>query len=432
MQPAEEHPRVHQRTTLANGLRIVSEAMPHTRSVSVSIYIAAGSRYETRADAGMSHVLEHMLFKGTKHWPTAQAISEAIDGVGGVLNGATDRELTVYYIKAAAPHFELAAGVLLDMVRRPLFEPAELEKERLVIVEELRSVADSPQQQAEVLLDETVFPDQPLGWDVAGFESTVLAIPRETLLAYLAHQYVPNNIVISVAGNVPHDEVVAFFEREAGDWQRGDPVGWSAAKPATGGPRLALLTKRTEQAHLTLSLPGVCSTHPDRYAIDLLSAILGEGMSSRLFMELRERRGLCYDVHTYASKYLDTGTFTVYAGVDPKKAPEALDAILKELARTRDGIPEDELHRAKELSKGRTLLRMEDTRNVSSWIGVQELLFGRVRTADEVVEDVEKVTTDDLLRVARQLLDSDQLAVAIVGPYRSDARFRKLLPKTGW
>ena len=425
-------PRVHQRTTLPNGLRIVSETMPHTRSVSVSIYIAAGSRYEQRPDAGMSHMLEHMLFKGTERWPTAQAISEAIDGVGGVLNGATDRELTVYYIKAAAPHFPLAAGILLDMVRRPLMDAAELDKERLVIVEELRSVADSPQQQAEVLLDEHVFPDQPLGWDVAGFESTVMSVPRETLLAYLSRQYVPNNLVVSVAGNVPHEEVVAFFTREAGDWQRGEPVAWSPAAPATGGPRAALLPKKTEQAHLTLALPGVCSTHPDRHALDLLSAILGEGMSSRLFMELRERRGLCYDVHTYTAKYLDTGTFNVYAGVDPKKALEALSAIVEELGKLRAGVPEDELRRAKELTKGRMLLRMEDTRNVSSWIGVQELLFGRIRTADEIVEEVERVSPDDLARVIDLILDPGRLTAAVVGPYRSDRRFRALLPTGTW
>src|SRR5579875_3329626 len=376
--------------------------------------------------------LEHMLFKGSARWPSAQAISEAIDGVGGVLNGATDRELTVYYVKVAASHLVLATELLIDMVRRPLLDAAELEKERLVIVEELRSVADSPQQQVEVLLDETVFPDQPLGWDVAGFEETVLSISREALLDYLGHQYVPNNVVVSVAGNATHDQVVELVARATEDWEPGTPLCWQPAAPAEGGPHLALLGRRTEQAHLSLALPGTCSTHPDRFALDLLSAMLGEGMSSRLFMELRERRGLCYDVHTYTSKYLDTGTFNIYAGVDPRKAREALRAILDELARVRDGIPDEELCRARELTRGRLLLRMEDTRSVSSWNGVQEALFREVRTPDDIITAIEHVTPTDLMRVARWMLQPSRLVAAIVGPYRGAGRFERLLPRGTW
>lgn len=418
---------MHERTTLSNGLRVVTETMPHTRSVSISIYVGAGSRYETRPQAGMSHFVEHMLFKGSQRRPTAQLISEAVDGVGGLLNGGTDRELTVYYVKVARPHFELAADILVDMLRRPLFEPEEVEKERSVILEELRSVADSPAQQVEVLLDETMFPDQPLGWDVAGFEATVLSIGRDEMLGYLQRQYAPNNIVVSVAGCVSHEEVVDLLQRELGDWQPDEPAPWFPAVNGAAGPRLALKTKRTEQAHLSIALHGYASNHPDRYALDLLSVVLGEGMSSRLFIELREKRGLCYDVHTYTSKYLDTGTFNVYAGVDPKKAADALSAILAELGRAREGIPEAEIRKAKELVKGRTLLRMEDTRNVSGWIGTQEMLFGHVRTADEVVADVERVTTADVQRVTQDILTNDGLTAAIVGPYRSDRRFAALL-----
>lgn len=412
---------------LANGLRILSETMPHTRSVSVSIYVGAGSRYETREQAGLSHFVEHLLFKGTAKRPTAREISEAVDGVGGLLNGGTDRELTVYYVKVARPHFELAVDILLDMLRRPLFEPQEFEKERSVILEELRSVADSPPQQAEVLLDEIMFPDQPLGWDVAGFESTVMGIGRDEALRYLHHQYVPNNIVISVAGNITHDEVVDLIEREIGDWESGEPTSWFPATGCQQETRLALKTKQTEQAHLSMALRGYSSRHPDRYAVDLFSILVGEGMSSRLFQELREKRSLCYDVHSYTSKYLDTGSFNVYAGVDTKKAPEAVGAILEELTRTRDGFPDAELEKAKELTKGRTLLRMEDTRNVSGWLGMQELLFGEVRTVEDVIEDVDKVTTADLQRIADDVLRDDRLSVAIVGPYRSEKRFRPLL-----
>ena len=418
---------MHERTTLPNGLRVVSETMPHTRSVSISIYVGAGSRYETRPQAGMSHFVEHMLFKGSARRPTAQLISEAVDGVGGLLNGGTDRELTVYYVKVARPHFELAADILVDMVRHPLFEPEELEKERSVIIEELRSVADSPAQQVEVLLDEIVFPDQPLGWDVAGFESTVQTISREAMLTYLRRQYAPNNVVIGVAGCVSHVEVVDLMQRLLGDWAPDEPAAWFPAVDGQTAPRSALKTRRTEQAHISLALRGFSSVHPDRYALDLLSVVLGEGMSSRLFMELRERRSLCYDVHTYTSKYLDTGTFNLYAGVDPKKAVDAVQAILVELVRARDGIPDAELQKAKELVKGRTLLRMEDTRNVSGWIGTQEILFGKIRTADEVVAEIERVTPDQVARVATEVIQTERLSLAVVGPYRSDRRFASLL-----
>lgn len=418
---------MHQRTTLANGLRILTAPMPHTRSVSLSIYVAAGSRFEEREQAGISHFVEHMLFKGTERRRTARDISEAVDSVGGLLNGGTDRELTVYYVKVARPHFELAADILMDMMRRPLFEPDEVEKERSVILEELRSVADSPGQQVEVLLDELVFPDQPLGWDVAGFESTVMGVEKDAVVDYFRRQYVPNNTVISVAGNITHDEVVELVERELGSWKAGEPGSWFPAVGCQEGPRLALKYKRTEQAHVSMAVRGYSSRHPDRYAVDLYSIIVGEGMSSRLFQELRESRSLCYDVHSYTSKYLDTGTFNVYAGVDPKKANDAIRATIDELVKTRDGIPEVELTKAKELTKGRTFLRMEDTRNVSGWIGMQELLFGDVRTVDEVIADVERVTTDDLRRIADEMLRGEQLSLALVGPYRSERRFASLL-----
>jgi len=414
---------VLERTTLSNGLRILSETMPHTRSVSISVYVGAGSRYETRDHAGLSHFVEHMLFKGSSRRPTAQAISEAVDGVGGIINGGTDRELTVYYVKVARPHFELAADILLDMLRRPLFDAEEMEKERGVILEELRSVADSPAQQVEVLLDEISFPDQPLGWDVAGFESTVVGMSRDEALGYLRRQYVPNNIVVSVAGNITHAEVVGLVARELQDWSSGEPASWFPAQDGQQQVSVALKSKRTEQAHISLALRAYSSRHPDRYAIDLLSILVGEGMSSRLFLELREKRSLCYDVHSYTSKYLDTGTFNVYAGVDTKKAVDAVEAILEQLALTRDGFSDAELVKARELTRGRMLLRMEDTRNVSGWNGLQELLYSEVRTVEDVLADIEKVAADDLKRVANQVMQGRGLNLAIVGPYRSDRRF---------
>ena len=418
---------MHFATTLSNGLRVLTSPMPHTRSVAISFYIGAGSRYETRDVAGLSHFVEHMVFKGSQRRPSAKAISEAVDRVGGLLNGGTDRELTVYYVKVAKPHFDLAFDILVDMLRRPIMDRSEMEKERKVIIEELNSIGDSPSQEVDVLLDGLMWPDQPLGWDVAGSVESVGALPADAIDAYLTAQYVPNNMVVSVAGAVEHDEVVALAERLMGDWDKGAAATWHPVQAAPAGMKLALKYKRTEQAHITLATPAYATLDPRRYAADLLSVVLGEGMSSRLFIELREERSLCYDVHSYTSHYLDTGAFAVYTGVDPARATDAVSAVLEQLALTRDGIPEDELHKAKELTKGRLLLRMEDTRSVSGWLGSQEMLVGHVKSVDEVVEAYDAVTTVDVQQVANELFGTDNLSMAIVGPYRGERRFRSLL-----
>lgn len=416
-----------QRSTLDNGLRVVTGPMPGTRSVAVSIYVGAGNRYETPGESGISHMLEHLLFKGTEKRPTAPEISEMVESVGGVLNAATDRELTVYYAKVARPHFDRAADVLLDMARFPLIAPEEMEKERKVVIEELASAEDSPAQLVDLLLDATMWPDQPLGRDVGGSEASVTALTREATVDYLRRQYVPNNIVVSVAGAIEHDEVVAFCDSVLGSWASGIPSVWIPAVDGQQAPRVAVQYKQSEQAHIEIAVHGCSSQHPDRFALDLISVILGEGMSSRLFVELREKRALCYDVHSFASHYLDAGSFSVYAGVDPKKAVEATQALIAELARLRDdGVTEDELYKAKELSKGRLLLRMEDTRAVSGWLGGQEILNGAIKTPDEVVALVDAVTMDDMNRVGRETLVGEKLTLAVVGPFKSDKRFAKL------
>ncbi|GIW11386.1 MAG: peptidase M16 [Dehalococcoidia bacterium] len=419
---------MYQKSVLPNGLRVITAPMPHTRSATVAIFVGAGSRYEPDEVAGISHFIEHMLFKGTERRPTPREVSEEIEAVGGLLNAATDRELTVYWAKTPRPAFERTFDCLADMVRHSRFDPAEIEKERGVIIEELNMVHDSPQQLVDQLIDEVVWPDQPLGRDIAGTRETVAAITREQQLAYLERQYRPNNTVVSVAGNIEHAETVELATRLFGDWLPCEPAPMYPARDGQSAPRLRLLTRRTEQAHLSLAVRALDAHHPDRYALDLLNVILGEGMSSRLFQEIRENQGLAYDVHSYVSRFQDTGALTVYAGVDPQRIEAALEAVLAELRRfTREPVSERELAKAKDLVKGRLLLRLEDTRAVATSYGNQELLFGEILTADDLVHRIDQVTPDDIQRVATTIFRDERLNLAVVGNYRREERFRSLL-----
>ena len=417
----------YQKSVLGNGLRVLTAAMPHTRSVTISIYVRVGSRYEEPAEAGVSHFLEHLLFKGTERRPTAQEISEIIERVGGVLNAGTDRELTVYWCKVARDHLGLGIDLLADMLRHSRFDPEEIDKERRVVLEELASVQDAPPQWVDVLLDQVMWPGQPMGWDVAGTRESVAGFTRDMARDYWLRHYSPGATVVSVAGDVEHERVVAAVDAALGEWAPMVAPSWQPVIDGQEKPCLRLEHRRTEQAHLSLAVRGLSSVDPDRFALDLLNVILGEGMSSRLFVAVRERQGLAYDVHSYVSHYLDTGTVGVYAGVDPKRASSALGSIMEQLVRIRDGVEEEELTKAKEFSKGRMFLRLEDTRNVSGWMGAQESLLDEIKTVDEVAAAIDAVQADDLTRVARRLFVTDKLNLALVGPLRGEGRFLSLL-----
>lgn len=418
---------MYTRTTLANGLRVVTAAMPHTRSATVSFYVGAGSRYEIDEEAGLSHFLEHMLFKGASRRPTAREVSEAIESVGGSHNAATDREATIYYAKV--PHTAAAEtiDVLSDMVRAPIMDAAELEKERYVILEELAGVEDSPGELAGILCDETLWPGQPIGRNIGGTPESVKALPLDAVNRYMRAQYVPGNIVLAVAGNIEHDAIVAEAERWLGDWTARAPGEWVGAHARNGDGRLAIRSKETEQAHICLAYPAVSLHHPDRYAVDLLSALLGEGMSSRLFLELREERALVYDIHTYPSEFRDTGSFTVYAGCDPENARTTTEVTVEEIGKLLTSLDTPEFAKAKSMARGRMQLRMEDTRSVAGWIGSQELLLGNVMTVDDVVERIDAVTIDDVLRVGREILNPARAVIAAVGPFEGDKDFTGII-----
>lgn len=407
--------------TLPNGLRLIVTPVPHAHSVSISIYVAAGARYEQLEDAGLSHFVEHMVFKGTERRPRPQDIAIEIDALGGSINAATERELTVYYAKVVPEHTGRAVDILIDMLRYSLYRDAEIERERQVILEELAAVEDSPDEQAGILLDGLLWPGQAHGRDIAGSPATVSAISRERLLRYYHEQYVAGAAVISIAGAVDPDTIEALVRDRVEGWPAGEPGTWLRASEEPRGARVGLLAKETEQAHLALGLRALSSTDPDRYPLALLSIILGEGMSSRLFMRLREELGLCYDIHCYPSHLRDAGAFSIYAGVDPQHTVRAIHEIGAELKRARQPVSAEELERAQGLARSRILLRMEDTRAVSGWYGARAILDLPLESPATVIAGYEQATIADLERVAGQLLTTDRLHLAVVGPIESPA-----------
>ena len=418
---------MHQKTTLDNGLRLITTTMPHTHSVSICFFMGVGSRYETEAQAGISHFIEHLCFKGTPKRATAKDIAVAIEGVGGILNGGTDKELTVYWTKVARPHFAMALDVLVDMLLHSKFDPVDIERERQVIIEEIHMTKDSPSQQVNMLVDELLWPGHPLGRDIAGSKESMSAITREMMLDYLGSQYLPENTVVAIAGNIQHKEAVTAVSQVVADWTgRRDRPGYLPYKEQPN-PRLLVEKRDTEQAHLCLALPGLSFFHPKRFILDLLNVVLGEGMSSRLFTEIRDKLGLAYSIDSYVDRSLDSGAVTIYAGVEPKTLPVVVKAILEQLAQLKEPVPESELSKAKELTKGRLLLRMEDTRSVVSWMGGQEILTERILTVDQVVDIIDAVTVDELTVLAQELLVGDRLRLAVVGPVAEDEPLAELL-----
>ena len=419
---------MHQRATLANGVRILTSRMAHVRSVSIIFFFGVGSRFESAQTSGVSHFIEHMLFKGSANFPTAQIISESVEGVGGILDAETGKEMTVYSAKIASHHFDLAMNLLTDMVRRPRFDPAEIEKERRVIIEELNMYRDSPQDWVSVLGEEAFWPGLSLGREVAGTRETVESLSRETMCAYMASHYAPSNLVVAVVGDAAHDDVVASVDRLLGDWTAGEASRWEPCEPPRQATRVRLETRRTAQTNLCLYTLGLSRTDPDYYALALLNAIFGDGMSSRLFLNVREHKGLAYDVSSSPAHYHDTGAFIVYAGVEPRQTLAALQAILVEMARMRDEpVNDGELARAKEYTKGRLALGLEDTHSVAWWLGGNEAMLGEVRELDDVLARIDAVSREDIQRVAQRLFVDEWLRLAIIGPNRGVVRIERAL-----
>lgn len=422
-----------ERTVLDNGLRVLVSPMPHTHSVSVGVFIGTGSRFEDDAIGGASHFIEHMLFKGTKRRPTAQDLATTIEGIGGVFNAGTGREMTNYWVKVAAPHFKTAVDVLTDMLRDSLFLDEEIQREKRVISEEIKMSQDTPEDLVQLVSNALQWPDNPLGRDVAGTVESVNSLKRDDLLQHLTGHYGPDNTVVSVAGAIDVSEVMETVGAYLGDWHGNVQQDYRPFQDAQTAPRVSVVYRPIQQMNLCLSVPSLPRDHPERFVLRLLNTILGEGMSSRLFQEIREKRGLAYQVESYIEAFYETGVMGVYAGVDPQHADQAIQAIIGEWNRMQEkASTEEELVKAREFVKGRLLLRMEDTFAVAAWNGQQELLQPEVLSVEEVIEALDAVTPAQIQSLAQRLFLPSKMNLAIVGPFGSPEnpevdRFRNLL-----
>ena len=405
-------------TTLDNGLRICVTPLAHSQAAALALWVGVGSRAEARETLGLSHYLEHMLFKGTEARPTAVEISSAIEGAGGSLNAFTTKEATSYWNRVPFDRLDLAMDILTDSLRYSLLSEEEIERERTVIQQEIRRGLDEPAQRADQLLDEAVYGDQPLGWDIAGDLESVAAVRRSHLIDHIAAWYQPANMVLAIAGNVDPEEAIGLATEAWSDAPNTPLPKRDRAHDGMSPQRTRVETREIEQCNLTLGLRTFARDDPDRYALTLMNNVLGAGMSSRLFLEVRERRGLAYAVGSHLARHADTGHLVVGAGVTQEHVLEATDVILAEVERmAREPVQAEELEKAREHAIGAYRLSLETATSHAFRTGDDLLHEGRIRTIDEIVAALRGVNADDILRVAQRVITPGNLASAVVGPY---------------
>jgi predicted Zn-dependent peptidase len=414
---------MYQRKTLPNGLRIICETIPHVHSVSLGVWVAVGSRFEDPYYNGISHFVEHMFFKGTKKRTTKQ-IAETIDAVGGQLNAFTTKEYTCFYAKVLNQHFQLGIDLLADMVTNSVFAPVEIEKEKQVILEEVKSFEDSPDELIHDLFVSAVLKGHPLGWTILGSPQTIERIDRKAILSFLKQHYTPDNIVFAVAGNIEIEQIVAEVEKLFSSL-KGTKEQTMPPIPALE-PEFIVKTKETEQVHLCVGTRGISRKDVFKYPVFLLDSILGGSASSRLFQQLREERGLVYATGSNHSAYKDTGVFSIYAGTSMKNFEQVVALIQEEIRKLKlKPVKEQELSRAKEQLKGNLLLSLESTSNRMSRLAKAELFNDQLLTPEESVAKIEAVTNEEILQITRRLFDGDKLVTAAIGPFQPGVKFPK-------
>jgi predicted Zn-dependent peptidase len=418
---------VFQRDTLSNGLRLLRADMPQVQSVTCMIMLAAGSRYETRDTNGIAHFAEHMFFKGTERRPTAREIGMEVDSLGGEFNAFTSKEYTGYYVRCAADYGDRALDVLVDMLRNSKFDPEEIEREKGVIVEEMNMYYDTPRDFIGGVYDQLLYGDQPLGWDVIGRKETIRGATQQTFFDYVNRWYKPERMVVGVGGHLGGHELETI-ERLLGDLE---PQSTGAPDPtaATGnGSQVKIHHKDSDQAHLILGVRSYPLVHPDRWALQLLSTVLGTGMSSRLFTEVRERRGLAYYVYAHNQSYTDAGSLFSQAGVDINRSEEAVETIVREFRRiAEEPVPDEELEKARALAKGRFVLRLENPQGMIVFGLGREVLNDPVLEPDEVLAGLDAITAEDMQRVAQDVIAANGLNLALIGPFEDEKPFQELL-----
>lgn len=413
-------------STLKNGLTVITINLPYLDSVTTMVAIGAGSRYETKQNNGISHFLEHMAFKGTTKYPSAEIIANLVDGIGAVNNAGTDKEYTFYWIKSAARHIQLASDMLSSMVTDQLLSEKEIEKEKGVIVEELRMYKDNPARYVWDLYENLQFGNQPLGWDIGGEEKIVKSFKRADFVNYINSTYSVSNMALIYVGKLPGNiqEIAGEYFAKLSARSKKSFTPFKAMKQKS--PKIDIFYKKTDQANLVLGVEGFDRQSENRYAARILGIILGEGMSSRLFNEIREKRGLAYHVSAGHHSYLDTGMFATYAGLKLEKVEEGLEVIQAELMRTAaEKVTAEELKKAKEMERGRIALRSESTNFLAEYFGVNFILDRKLQTFEEYLQKIDRVSAEEVLTVAKELFKKEKFNLQIIGPFKNAAKFEK-------
>lgn len=418
-----------EKLTLDNGLRVILAPMAGLKSATAIVLCGAGSRYETKKTTGLSHFLEHMFFKGTKKRPTAMDVASEIDAMGGINNAFTSKEYTGYFIKASAAHIEHILEIISDMLHNSLFKNEEFERERNVILQEIHMRHDDPKIKVLDLIEEVVLGrDQPLGWDTAGTSTVIKAQSRQQMIDYIGERYFPNNMVLVVAGSFDKKRVISGIKKYYGHTAPREVTNFLPYAEKQKGLQIEIDKRKISQAAVALAFKGVSYFDDDRYALDVLTTVLGGGMSSRMFDEVREKRGLAYYVKTGSEFYHDAGVLVTYAGIDLPKTQEAMKVIRAQYAKIRDvKVGDKELSKAKETIKGHMALGFEDSMGVAQFYGFAELLENQVRTFDSEIAKIDEVNAGDVLRVAKRLIRQDKMSLAVVGPFKEKNEFEKIL-----
>ena len=409
---------MYKKKILDNGLKIIAHSMPGMQSVALGIWIKVGGRYESSEFKGIAHFLEHLAFKGSKNY-SCRKIKESIEGVGGSLNGFTSEELTCYLVKIPHAYLNLALGVLSDMVINPSLPQEEIEKERTVIIEEIKMYKDLPQSYVYELLDMLLWPSQPLGMPIVGTIDSVNKIKRESLFSFQQRYYTSPNIIISAAGLLDYNQFVERVNKIFSECRGENIDTFSKVNEQQHKPQLKLLHKETEQTHMALGFHGFKRDHPLRHALALLHIILGANMSSLLFNELREKKGLAYEIGTLVKYFQDTGAFIVHAGIDNRKVDAAIKLILKELKKIKDKlITTAEFKRAKEFYLGQIMLALEDTLDHMLWIGESTATLDKTYTLEDIINEVKRIKRQDIQQVAQDIFQEKKLNLALIGPLK--------------